>query len=297
MQSATGLGALHLVPDLSLARRVRDAFEGRAANGVFGVVRTMPEEETVAGVASELDRVLIITQTVSIDYQRDATALWAHARRLYEDVETAWVFRPSEVARHSEAELREAMESKGRLRYGTKDAQWWRRNSISWQEHFAGDPRNLFQSASWTVDRIKREVLQGNHFRGLGGPKIFPLWLRMLADIEKYQFVGFNELPIPVDIHVARATFTTGVLRGSYRGALDGALLGCIRNAWREACIAEEDVAMLFDESLWQLSRLGCSSRHQGGHPDCPKRRECPIGENCPSGLIQVSTAGVEVST
>lgn len=266
MQPATNLAALHLVPDLTLARRVRDAYAGRVGNGVFGVIRTMPEEEAVAGVATELDRVLIITQTVSIDYQRDATALWAYARRLYDDVDTAWVFRPSDVAAHTEADLRAAMESKGRLRYGTKDVQWWRHNAISWLEHFAGDPRNLFEGAHWAVDRIKREVLQRDRFRGLGGPKIFPLWLRMLADIERYNFTGFDELSIPVDIHVARATFTTGLLRGSYRGALDEAMLGCIRNAWREACLAEGDVAMLFDEAMWQLSRLGCSNRHRGGH-------------------------------
>jgi hypothetical protein len=257
----------------------------------------MPEEEAVADIASELDRVLIITQTVSIDYQRDANALWAYARRLYDDAETAWVFRPSDVAAHTEADLRAAMESKGRLRYGTKDVQWWRHNAITWLDRFAGDPRSLFEGVNWDVDRIKREVLQFNGFRGLGGPKIFPLWLRMLTDIEKYEFTGFKDLPIPVDIHIARATFTTAVLRGSYRGALDETMLGLIRNAWRQACLDQGDDVMLFDEALWHLSRLGCRNRHRGGNADCPRRRECPIGDGCPPGLIQVSRPGVEIST
>lgn len=297
MRQATDLSDLQLVSDLAPARHLRDAFEGRVPGGVFGVARTMPEEEAVAGIVDELDRVLLVTQTASIDYQRDASALWAYARRLYDDINTRWAFRPSDVVTRSESDLRVAMGSKGRLRYGAKDVQWWRENATSWHNHFGGDPRRLFREADWCVDRIKREVTQPKRFKGLGGAKIFPLWLRMLADIEKYQFIGFEDLPIPVDIHIARATFTTGILRGTYSGPFDGAMLQHIRNAWREACKTQGDVPMLFDEALWQLSRLGCTERHSNASPDCPKRAECPIGASCPRGLIEVSTGGVRVAT
>ena len=297
MATTDDLRGLRVVSDLAAARRVRDAYEGRLPNGVFGVVQTMPEEDAVAGIADELDRVLVITQTVSIDYQRDASALWAYARRLYDDVATRWAFRPAAIAGRSESDLRAAMESKGKLRYGAKDVQWWRSNAISWYEDFDGDPRRLFGKAEWHVDRIKREVTQAKRFKGLGGAKIFPLWLRMLADIEKYKFAGFDDLPIPVDIHIARATFTTGILRGSYSGPLDEAILQYIRDAWREACKAEVDVPMLFDEALWHLSRLGCTERHRGASPDCPKRAACPIGASCPRGVIEIAAGGVKVLT
>ncbi len=244
-----------------------------------------------------LDRVLLLTQTVSIDYQRDASALWSHAKRLYDDRATKWVFRPGEVANRSEQALRSAMESKGRLRYGTKDVKWWRENAITWHNEFDGDPRRLFQQAGWHVDRIRQEVARPNRFKGLRGPKIFPLWLRILADIEKYRFVGFEDLPIPVDIHIARATFATGILRGKYTGPLDSALLQRIRDAWKSACATSDDVPILFDEPLWQLSRLGCTARHSAGSSDCPKRPGCPIGTSCPRGTIEVSTRGVRVNT
>ena len=296
MRKPPDLGALRVVSDLAAARHVRDAYEGRVPGGVFGV-RAMPEEEVVAGIVDELDRILVVTQTVSIDYQRDASALWAYARRLYDDIATRWVFRPSDIAIRSESDLRAAMESKGRLRYGAKDVQWWRGNAITWHKLFGGDPRVLFREADWCVDRIKCEITQPKRFRGLGGAKIFPLWLRMLADIAKYKFTGFEHLPIPVDIHIARATFTTGILRGTYTGPYDEAMLQHIRNAWREACKAQGDVPIRFDEALWQLSRLGCTERHSNASPDCPKRAECPIGASCPRGVIKVSTDGVRVVT
>jgi hypothetical protein len=123
MGQAAALSDLQLVSDLGPARHLRDAFEGRVPGGVFGVARTMPEEPAVAGIVDELDRVLLVTQTASIDYQRDASALWAYARRLYDDITTRWAFRPSDVVNRSDRDLRVTMESKGRLRYGAKDVQ------------------------------------------------------------------------------------------------------------------------------------------------------------------------------
>jgi hypothetical protein len=73
------------------------------------------------------------------------------------------------------------------------------------------------------VGAIEAEV-RDHGFRGLRGPKIFPLWLRMLADIEGYQFGNFESLPIPVYIHVARATFTTHLMTGRHKGPSDGRL-------------------------------------------------------------------------
>jgi hypothetical protein len=57
-----------------------------------------------------------------------------------------------------------------------------------------------------------------SHCPYISGNKIAPLWLRMLRDnmgISKLE--NLNKIPIPVDVHVARATLSTGVVRGQLR--------------------------------------------------------------------------------
>lgn len=288
--------ALSVQWDVTAARRVRDAYEGRVPGGVFGVTNTTPEEGTFSGIPDELSRVLLITQTVSINYRRDAYRLWNWARLLYEDSGARWVFSPGAVVHRCRDDLRSTLQVKGRLRFPQKDAQWWFENSAIWANSYQSDPKRLFEHAGWNVRAIAGEV-RDHGFRGLGGRKIFPLWLRMLADIEGYQFENFESLRIPVDIHVARATFATHVMTGRHKGPFDSRLKDQIISAWRDACRHAGDVPIFFDEALWQLSRLGCAQRHENGNPDCPKRAQCPIGETCPEGTICVSSNSVEINT
>src|SRR5437870_5186532 len=61
-------------------------------DGIFGH-RDMPEEilpETVQ--KGSLEHVIFITLTVSIDYQRDAPALWQSGRHTIDDPETSWLY-------------------------------------------------------------------------------------------------------------------------------------------------------------------------------------------------------------
>ena len=44
-----------------------------------------------------LDHVLFITQTVAIDYQRDADGLWESSRKSFANAETRYVFDPAAV--------------------------------------------------------------------------------------------------------------------------------------------------------------------------------------------------------
>lgn len=291
---------LRLSGDLIAARKLRDAFLGLSGGGVFGEAGRMPEEEYSRGIAGERDRLLFITLVVGIDYQRDAVSLWRHGRERYDDPATRWLFRPEVVASRSVDEVLLALRTgdpRGALRYPSKDAGWWHLNASTLAREFEGDPRVLFGQAGWNVEEIRRQVRRSGRFSGLKGAKIFPLWLRMLADILGYAFEDFDTLSIPVDIHIARATFATGILGGRYDGPLGGSLIALVRHAWKTACEGAGERVMTFDEPLWQLSRLGCTHRHRAGHPDCPKRETCPIGDLCPPGRIEVSTAGVRIDT
>jgi hypothetical protein len=64
--------------------------------GIHGQ-KTMPEDAPPQGVKkSSLQHLLFITLTVSIDYQRDANALWTAARATYEDPATRYLFEPAD---------------------------------------------------------------------------------------------------------------------------------------------------------------------------------------------------------
>ncbi len=278
-------------------RRLRDAFEGRVAGGIFGVVQKMPEEDACKGIRSELDRLLLLTFTVAIDYHRDAHALWAHARRLYEDPATRWVFEPRLVAARSVSELLHALESKGRLRYPDRDTAWWLHNGRTLARRYGGNPRVIFERSGWNALRIRQEVAVPGRFKGLKGTKIFPLWLRMVSDILGYRFSSLEALPIPADIHITRASFAIGLLRGRYRGSLDDTLKDAVREAWRVLGSRLEGGWVPYDEPLWQLSRLGCRKRHLDGLPDCPMRGLCPVGETCVRGTVKVFANHVEIDT
>ncbi len=297
---ATGLGTLHVTRDLTAARQLRDAHRGVGGKTLFGTVPRMPEEELSRGIEDPHDRLMFLTCTVSIDYQRDAEALWRHTRSRYDDLTTRWLFCPKEVAAKSPVEVLEALRRgnpHGALRYPAKDASWWHHNASSFAQYFDGSPRVLFERSAWDVLRIRREINRSGRFLGLRGAKIFPLWIRMLTDVLGYQFQNYSALPIPVDIHIARASFTTGLVRGKYEGPFGEELIALLRRAWTEACVATGESHMSFDEPLWQLSRLGCTHRHEGGSPDCPRRMVCPIGGLCPRGWVSVSTEGVRVET
>lgn len=298
--SPARIAGLRLTMDLTAARKLRDAYRGVSGATLFGQVDTMPEEEFAKGIRDELDRLVYITLTVALDYQRDAHSLWRHARERYDDPSTRWLFDPRAVAARSPEAVLEALRRRnprGALRYPKSDAAWWHRNATTLAEHYGGDPRELFVRCGHDVLRIRREVSLPKRFQGLKGPKIFPLWMRMLADIQKYTFANYDALPIPVDVHIARATFTTGLIRGTYEGPFDENLIAAIRRAWTDTCRAAGEPHMTFDEPLWQLSRLGCTRRHEKDSADCPVRAACPIGAICPAGTIALSTAGVVIST
>jgi len=51
-----------------------------------------------------------------------------------------------------------------------------------------------------------------------GNSKILSLWIRMLHDEIDINLKNLEKVPIPIDIHTARATLTTGCLVGEFGG-------------------------------------------------------------------------------
>lgn len=135
----------------------------------------------------------------------------------------------------------------------------------------------------------------------LRGPKIAPLWLRMLRDnVGLEELENLDKVPIPVDTHVARATLATGVVRGTFKGRLDD-LFEHIRKAWFQSVEGLEVknrpmIALDVDEPLWHLSKNGCTKRDRLTGK-CPVSTTCEASKFCVRGKIAVRGASAELET
>ncbi|MFW6047376.1 MAG: hypothetical protein ACOCP4_06305 [Candidatus Woesearchaeota archaeon] len=122
----------------------------------------------------------------------------------------------------------------------------------------------------------------------------------MLRDNVGIKLNKFEKVPIPVDVHVARATFALGVVRGNIKISLDK-IYAKVRKAWFESVssvkLENKSMAALdIDEPLWHLSRYGCRNRDKNTG-ECPIYYNCDLKEFCIRGKIKISNKQVELDT
>jgi len=285
-------------------------YKAFATTGIHGRV-DMPEDEPPAGVtAGSLEHILFLTQTVAIDYQRDAPALWQSARMTYEDPSTRYLFEPAEVYETPFSIVMKDMQKYGLSKKQRNDAFIWSTVALSFLKKWDGDPRNFLADCSWDGPTILQRLKNDRHpygdkfaldFPFLRGDKIGPLWIRMLRDNAGIdQFRNLEKIPIPVDIHIARATLATGIVRGEYSGSFNN-LFEQIRQAWFESVRGimvngKALIALDVDEPLWHLSKFGCR-RRDATTGKCPLKESCEFSEFCIPGTIRILKNSAEMKT
>ena len=221
-----------------VAKLLYDSFSTLSIHGKTD----MPEDITPNNVVrGSLDHIFFITLTVSIDYQRDAPSLWESSRKTFDDSKTRYLFNPKLLHETPFRKIVEDMQKYKLSKKPQKDANIWRTVGVTFYKKWEGDPRKFLKNCNGDSSLILKRLRNDTHlYNGrsvsdypyLRGPKIGPLWLRMLRDnVGIAQLRNLEKVPIPVDIHVARATLTTGVVRGSIEVKLDE-LFGDIRKAW-----------------------------------------------------------------
>ena len=131
------------------------------------------------------------------------------------------------------------------------------------------------------------------YFPYLSGKKILPLWIRMMHDVVGIDLKNLEKIPIPVDIHVARATFCVGGLKGEYVGSIQD-IFGKIDEVWKDACESLPYYRLQLDEPLWHLSKYGCTNRRENY---CTKSINCPVSQYCICGRVSVSADKVQINT
>lgn len=297
--------------DFLKGRQVADIlFRAFNSVGIHGR-SDMPEDQPPRGVATgSLEHILFLTLTVSIDYQRDAPALWASSRATFEDPATAYLFDPKALHETPYRQVVSDMQKHGLSKKPTKDAQIWRTVGTTFLKKWSGDPLKFIEDCAWNCPTVLARLKKDTHlYNGkmvpdypfLRGDKIGPLWLRMLRD--NAGVAGLKELdkvPIPVDIHVARATLSMGVVAGKFKGKLTD-IFDQIREAWFESVQGLQVkgrpmIALDLDEALWHLSKYGCSFRN-GSATACPQNSACEVREFCAEGLLKIDKGVVELDS
>ena len=208
----------------------------------------------------------VLTLTAAMDRARDADVLWLAAARLYED--EPWVFDPEALVGRPDDVDRLLRTYKVSQRHGPDSAAWRAIGSSLCSpgpvrdavEHGRGDARDLLAAI--------RHRLQ---FPMLRGPKVGPMWVRMLAEPGGATISRLESLPVAVDVQVKRVSEYLGV---SDTGALDpGQAKAAIQAAWMDDVGANgcdgpgqlRDTCAALDPALWFWAKWGCSTCESTG--------------------------------
>ena len=278
--------------------------------GIHGNTQ-MPEDIAPKGISyGSVEHIMFITLTVAIDYQRDAIALWESSRKTFEDPQTAYLFSPKSLHETKPSDIRKDMQKYGLSKKHLKDTEIWKIVGVTFYKKWQGNPINFLSDCGFDAPEILLRLRSDMHLYNskprqdypyLRGNKIAPLWLRMLRDnVGIANIKNLDKVPIPVDIHVARATLATGIVRGYYSGNLEG-IFEEIRKAWFDSVKGTEIhgramIALDVDEPLWHLSKYGCTYRYKSSG-DCPKFSTCEVKSFCVKGQIDIDISTVRIDT
>ena len=260
-------------------RRLFDAF--RNGPGVFGKTReNMPEYFYLHRVRPE-DRVNVLTVAAALDYQTDTDRLWRAAVETYFDPDTAWLFDMNEVARRDVGDVLRAMSAHGFTgRYPNNNAWYVYRLCRTFVKRYGGSPLGLLDQYGCDAQLIHKIGKGLGDLPGLTGDKILPLWLRILKDVASIRLRNIDKVPLPVDVHIARATHRI-IYRNNRRPDVSAERQEMVRK-WFEVCRSlnrPEIYPLALDEPLWLLSRNGCSGTD--GRDRCVRASECVVAEFC----------------
>ena len=250
----------------------------------------MPEDVTPLGVErGSLGHLLFTTLTVAIDYQRDAISLWASARKSHDDPDTHYLFDPPALHETKPKKIIEDMQKPRAIQENLKKTHTFGGPSgYRFSRSGVVIPKNFLADCNLDAVDILRRLRSDAHSRNgrqvadfpyLRGDKIGPLWLRILRDnIGIDNIKRLQEVPIPVDIHIARASLAIGVVRGTFSGKLVD-LFPLVRKAWFDSVKgldagSREMIALDVDEPLWHLSKYGCTKRDK-------ETGQCPLFDSC----------------
>ena len=240
---------------------------------------SMLDPSTVAGPALRY----FITFTTAVDRARDSAALWKASARLFN--EHSLVYEPSEVILADEDRVGVLLRECGVSQRHGPDLAAWLRIAHSLAERAAPEVNAAIETgagdAADLLEAVRRVRLDGAPlFPLLRGPKIAPVWVRMLAYPGMAALSSLEVVPVAVDVHVRRVTENLGLTATA--GEDLGQARGTIQNAWQEDVrvsgaagpIPLENTPAALDPALWFFGKWGCAFCEAQG-------TQAPIADVC----------------
>jgi len=261
----------------TIAKNLINAFDKKEK--IFAE-KQVPEALKSNYITSKKEHALLLTLLVSIDYQKDADKLWDEGRRLFESKETNWIFHPEIVIGKKYYELIKIFENEfGGAKF--QDPHIWYKICFTLHNDFNDDPLEILKINNYDAIKVLNYLdNNGKKFPYLKGKKIGPLWLRMLSDYVGIDLKNKDKVPIPVDVHIANASYHMGLIK-EYSGEVNAKTRKEVQAVWRTiASKIDGKIALDFDEPLWVLSHDGCS-KSRGKACPLVKCNKCPVERYC----------------
>lgn len=285
-----------------LGRRISELFvageldlSGRAgapASGWDGMPEVVAASTLRAAGADDVTVRHFLTFCAAMDRARDADRLAQAAVRLH--AVHAWTFDPTEVARRSLRELTAALRTFRVSQRHSADAYAWRVIAETLADGLAPVAASAIEAGVADAADLLRELVAdgqdgGPLFPLLSGPKIGPLWIRLLAYPGGATISHLDLVPVAVDVQVRKVTEYLGVTE-TVGAALDD-VRSSIQETWRRDVESHgsvgpaglENTSGALDPALWFYAKWGCTfceraRRQLRISPVCSDCR-FPIGE------------------
>ena len=254
----------------------------------------MPEVECVTRlrVSGASNRTVrqFLTFIAAMDRARDATRLWNNGIELYQAYPE--LFEPAEASAIPISTLRERLSQYGvSQRHGPDSSAW---NVIAHSLAAGGNPvSRVLESGVGNAEELLSYLRTSSggqsRFPLLRGPKIGPMWVRMLVAPGRAKIDNIDIIPVAVDVHVRRVTGNLGVL-DTQDVSVEQARRG-IQDTWRAAVTETKiggapgltDTCAALDPALWVFGKYGCSHCEKVG-------QLVPIGRACDHCQLRIST-------
>ena len=237
----------------------------------------MPAEKLVKKMRacgkSERTVRLFLTFVSAMDRMREANSLWEAAAELFSSHPE--LFEPSEAIKIPLDKLESLLRKSRVSKYHTQDSKAW--HVISGSLALGDSPiRRVIDSGLGDAEELlrslkSRDEMGRSKFPLLRGPKIGPMWVRIMADPGGAEIERIEKVPVAVDVQVRRATENLGI--ANTRGLKLRKAKPIIQRACHEA-VAKTDIggpdriagtSAALDPVLWFYGKYGCSHCERAG--------------------------------
>lgn len=193
---------------------------------------------------------LYFVMTCALNFQRVSPNTWKASLETWNDGKTNFVFFPEEVVNTKEDVLRQALLKHKLALQPNKHIQIWKKLSETFHDHFADDPRVLFEKGDFDAE-VVLEIVQKDmkkDFPYLSGPKLSNYFIFILLAYSDLKLKNTHMISIIPDTHIMQATKVLGILDNDINPQNT-------EEAWMSLLEDTEFSPIDFHSILWNWSR------------------------------------------